>query len=57
MKTLALMFVIGSVYAALGNVVRELMYGVPLDGDTKFAFFLMGAGVAVFIAKKLEWLW
>lgn len=56
MKTFALMIVMGSAYAAFANVVHYLITDGQLNGDAKFAYFIIGIGLAIFTAHKLDWL-
>lgn len=56
MKTFALMMVMGSAYAALANVTHYLITHHQLNGDDKFAYFIIGIGLAIFTAHKLDWL-
>lgn len=56
MKTFALMLVIGTAYASLANVVHQLATHHQLNADAKFAYFIIGIGLAIVTAHKLDWI-
>lgn len=56
MKTLALMISTGAVYVMIGNMVSQYVNETPLDGDTSFAYFIIGLVVGVFGSRRFGWI-
>lgn len=56
MKTLALMISTGAVYVMIGNMVSQYVNETPLDGDTSFAYFIIGLVVGVFASRRFGWI-
>lgn len=57
MKGLLLSLGLGILYCTLESVIYEAINNVPLDGDTRLAFFFIGFIGALFTADRLHLLW
>ena len=57
MKGLILALGLGAIYCAVESALYEALYGFPLEGDTRLAFFFVGFGFGAFTAHKLSLLW
>lgn len=56
MKTFALMLTAGAGYALTAELISQALNNSPLNGDDRFAFFVIGMVLGVFTARKLEWI-
>ena len=56
MKTFSLMLMLGIAYTVFASVMHKVITHHPLNSDAKFAYFIIGMGLAVFTARKLDWI-
>ena len=57
MKGILLALGLGSIYCTIESVLYQTLYGFPLEGDTRLAFFFIGFVFGTFTANKLSLPW